>query len=367
MLFSPATGLTVSSTVFVDSGTLRISLSVVPSAPIGPKDVRITNPDGASGTLMAGLSITPDKIVPSWPAGNALTASNVGQTGLTLTWTAAIDNVGIVGYRVYQGSTLLTTLGEGVLTYSVTGLTPGTQYTFKVEAGDAANNWSTNGPSVTITTLTPPPFDFALSAIPASGTIQQGQSATFTINVVLLNGPSKPVELAVSSSAPGITATSSPSSAMPTFASTLTITTSLTTPPATYTITVVGSTTDGLSRRTTVTLTVLAAPPPPPPAQQPPPAPPPAPAPPQPQQPAPVPGVAPVAPKPQEPVPPKEQPKEPSAPAAETPQGQPYLLPIVAAVIAIGAVLGILLYRRHMSRVDWDKVYGSKKEKVQIG
>jgi len=347
--------------MFVDPGTIRVSLSVAPSAPIGPRDVKITNPDGASGNLAAGFSITPDRIAPNWPAGSTLTASNLGQTGLTLTWVAAADNIGITGYRVYQGSTLLATLAGNVLTYSVTGLTPGTQYTFKVEAGDAANNWSTNGPSVTITTLTPPPFDFTLSAIPSSGTIQQGQSATFNINGALVSGTSKLVELAVSSSAPGITVTPSPSSGMPTFASTLTITTSSTTPPTTYTITVVGSTTDGVSRRTIVTLTVLAAPPPPPPIQQPAPAPAPAPVPPQPQQPVPVP--APAAPQPPEAAPPKEEPKQPPAPSiVETSQWQPYLLPIIAVMIVVGAILGLLLYRRHMSRVDWDKVYRSKEE-----
>ena len=350
--FSPTTGLTVSSTIFVDPGTIRISLSVAPSAPIGPRDVRITNPDGASGTLAAGFSITPDRIAPNWPAGNTLTASSISQTGLTLTWTAAADNVGVTGYRVYQGSTLLATVGGDVLTYTVTGLTSGTQYSFKVEAGDATNNWSTNGPSTTVTTLAPPAFDFAMSAIPVSGTIQQGQTATFAINIALTTGASRPVELDLGGRPPGATTMFSSTSGMPTFISTLTITTSSTTPAGTYRMTVFGYNPSGIGRNTTVTLTVTI----PPPAQQPPPAPP--------QQPVPVP--PPVAQQPQEPPPPKE-PEQPSAPPiAETSEVQPYLLPIVVVVIVVGAILGLLLYRRRMNRVDWDKVYGAKNEKVQI-
>lgn len=340
--FSPSTGLSITSTRFVNPQNLVVAVFVAPSTPTGPRDVIVTNPDGKSVTLTAGFSISPDRVAPTWPAGSTLTASSVSQTGLTLTWTAATDNVGVVGYRVYQGNTLLATLGEGVLTYSVTGLTPNTQYTFKVEAGDAANNWSTDGPSATVTTLTPPPppFDFALSVSPTSGIVQQGQTATFTINGALLSGATQPVVLTLRDLPPGTTTLFSQDLGLPAFTSTLTITTSSTTPASTYTITVVGSTTAGLSRSATITLTV-STPPPPPPEQQPP------------QEPE---------PEPQEPI--KEQPREPSAPSVETSEGPSYLLPIVAVLVVVGVVLGVLLYRRHTYKVDWDKVYGSGGKKA---
>ncbi|MFD0678407.1 MULTISPECIES: S-layer homology domain-containing protein [unclassified Paenibacillus] len=93
-----------------------------------------------------------DTTAPVWPAGTTFTASNTTQTGTTLTWTAATDNVGVTGYKVYQGSTLLTTVTSAVNSFNVTGLTAGTTYTFAVQAGDAAGNWSTSGPNVTVTT-----------------------------------------------------------------------------------------------------------------------------------------------------------------------------------------------------------------------
>jgi len=97
-----------------------------------------------------------DTQAPTWPSASSLTAANLSKTGLTLTWSAASDNTAVAGYRIYQGSTLLGNVGNNTLTYSVTGLTAGTNYTFQVQAGDAAGNWSTNGPSTNAKTLAAP-------------------------------------------------------------------------------------------------------------------------------------------------------------------------------------------------------------------
>ncbi|MCZ8517611.1 DUF5011 domain-containing protein [Paenibacillus filicis] len=98
----------------------------------------------------------PDMEAPIWPIGSTLTASNISKYGVTLNWTAATDNVGVTAYKLYTvtGSTYfeLATLGN-VLSYNVTNLNPGSNYTFTMKAGDAAGNWSNYGPSVTIQTL----------------------------------------------------------------------------------------------------------------------------------------------------------------------------------------------------------------------
>lgn len=91
-----------------------------------------------------------DTAAPIWPAGTSLDTANVTETTLTLSWSAATDNTAVTGYKVYQGSTLLDT--TETTSFNVTGLTAATQYIFKVEAGDAAGNWSTSGPSKTVTT-----------------------------------------------------------------------------------------------------------------------------------------------------------------------------------------------------------------------
>ncbi|TNJ64358.1 S-layer protein [Paenibacillus hemerocallicola] len=91
-----------------------------------------------------------DAEAPAWAGNAALTATNVSQTQLQLTWSGATDNTAVTGYKLYQGGQEIATVTGNV--YDVTGLLSSTSYTFKVEAGDASGNWSANGPSSTVTT-----------------------------------------------------------------------------------------------------------------------------------------------------------------------------------------------------------------------
>ncbi|WP_159886732.1 cohesin domain-containing protein [Paenibacillus puerhi] len=124
-----------------------------------------------------------DTAPPTWAPGSALQESNVTSTGLTLTWPAAQDASGVTGYRIYTGAdgTPITVAGT-VTSHVMTGLSPHTSYTFRVEAGDAAGNWSTNGPVKSITTLPSNEFSATLTG-PGSVTI--GQS--FSLNYGLVN------------------------------------------------------------------------------------------------------------------------------------------------------------------------------------
>jgi pectate lyase len=91
---------------------------------------------------------------PVWLPGS-LTASRVTPTGLTLTWPAAADNVGVTGYKVYTvtGSTYSEHVSLGsVTTYNLTGLSQDTEYTFAVKAVDAAGNLSADALYVTVRT-----------------------------------------------------------------------------------------------------------------------------------------------------------------------------------------------------------------------
>ncbi len=85
------------------------------------------------------------------PTAVVLSAAGTTASATTLSWTAATDNVGVIGYDVYQGTTLKASVTT--LTYVATGLTAGTAYTFSVKAKDAAGNSSTSN-TVSITTLT---------------------------------------------------------------------------------------------------------------------------------------------------------------------------------------------------------------------
>lgn len=89
-----------------------------------------------------------DTQAPSVPTN--LSASNVTQTSLTLSWTASTDNVGVTGYDVYQGGTNIGSVTG--TTANVTGLSAGTSYSFTVRAKDAAGNVSAASAALNVTT-----------------------------------------------------------------------------------------------------------------------------------------------------------------------------------------------------------------------
>lgn len=103
-----------------------------------------------------------DNQAPTAP-GN-LTYSNVTSTTATLSWSAATDNVGVTGYRIYRGTTQIGSVSGSVLSYTATGLSPATAYTFQVKAVDAAGNLSAGSNTVSLTTGTAAPDTQAPSA-----------------------------------------------------------------------------------------------------------------------------------------------------------------------------------------------------------
>ncbi|WNR45288.1 glycoside hydrolase family 9 protein [Paenibacillus roseipurpureus] len=89
-----------------------------------------------------------DTQAPAAPTGLASTGNT--DTTVSLTWTASTDNVGVTGYDIYRGTTLA---GSSTgTTFSVTGLSPSTAYTFTVKAKDAAGNVSAASNALNVTT-----------------------------------------------------------------------------------------------------------------------------------------------------------------------------------------------------------------------
>ncbi|MFE9558518.1 glycosyl hydrolase family 18 protein [Streptomyces sp. NPDC006692] len=78
------------------------------------------------------------------------TAGNVTDTGVTLSWSAATDDKGVKNYDVYRGATKIATVTG--TSYTDSGLTAGTTYTYSVTARDTADQTGPSSGSVTVTT-----------------------------------------------------------------------------------------------------------------------------------------------------------------------------------------------------------------------
>jgi chitodextrinase len=108
------------------------------------------NTSAKSGTVNATTQSggTADTTPPSTPTG--LTATAISSSQINLSWTASTDNVDVTGYRIYRGGVqIATSVGTS---YSNTGLTPSTSYTYAVAAYDAAGNHSSPSASASATT-----------------------------------------------------------------------------------------------------------------------------------------------------------------------------------------------------------------------
>ncbi|WP_127529631.1 glycosyl hydrolase family 18 protein [Paenibacillus kobensis] len=102
----------------------------------------------ANGLNGGGITPPVDTAAPSVPGTPS--ATNVGSTSVTLAWGASTDNVGVTGYDVYSGSTLVASSAGASAT--VGNLTANTSYTFTVKAKDAAGNQSAASAPLTVKT-----------------------------------------------------------------------------------------------------------------------------------------------------------------------------------------------------------------------
>lgn len=91
---------------------------------------------------------TGDSNAPTVPT--ALTATAVSTSQINLSWTASTDTFGVAGYRIFRDLVFLAT--STVTTYSDTGLTASTTYSYTVSAFDAALNISAHSATATATT-----------------------------------------------------------------------------------------------------------------------------------------------------------------------------------------------------------------------
>lgn len=95
------------------------------------------------------IASKPDRTAPTAPTN--LRAVTITDTSITLTWNPSTDNVAVKAYDIYRNNTYLASTSS--TTYSVTGLTPASNYQFYIKAKDAKGNISPASNTLSITTL----------------------------------------------------------------------------------------------------------------------------------------------------------------------------------------------------------------------
>ena len=185
MANQPASGPLAAST-----SPLEIGGSLVDAGPFAGviDDVRVYNvaltPAQIQTDMITPVASVSDTQSPTAPMALAVTA--VSTTGLTLTWTASTDAVGVTGYRIERcagaGCTTFSQVGTvSTTSYSDVGLVASTRYTYRVRATDAAENLSSYSSSASATTLVPPAAPTA-PAGPAPANAATGVSLTPTLS-----------------------------------------------------------------------------------------------------------------------------------------------------------------------------------------
>jgi chitodextrinase len=119
-----------------------------------------------------------DSTAPSVPSGVTATANSA--TSVTVNWNASTDDTAVVSYQVKRGGTVVADAVSGT-SFTDTGLTASTQYSYTVSAVDAAGNRSADSAAATVTTpsggTTPPPPSGGISVVDST---TAGNSAAVT-------------------------------------------------------------------------------------------------------------------------------------------------------------------------------------------
>ena len=112
---------------------------------------------GPYSNVASVTTLTPDTQPPTAPSN--LTATAISGSQINLGWTGSTDNVGVTGYLIERcqgaGCTTFAQVNSvTATTYSDASLAPGTSYSYRVRASDAASNLSPYSNVASANTLT---------------------------------------------------------------------------------------------------------------------------------------------------------------------------------------------------------------------
>lgn len=144
----------------VSGSTLNYTVNGLTSNTPYTFSVKAFDAAGNSSNASNSVSVTTppvqvDTDPPTAPTGLHVMGTPTSSS-VSLMWSPSTDNVGVTGYRIYQGTTLVATVSGSTTDYVVTGLNASTTYSFNVRAFDAAGNVSGASNSISATTAAAP-------------------------------------------------------------------------------------------------------------------------------------------------------------------------------------------------------------------
>ncbi len=157
--------LTQSATNFTDNGLSPSTTYSYVVRAIDAAGNASAASNAGSGTTRAGSS-TPDTTPPTTPGTPVATA--VSSTRIDLSWTGSTDAVGVTGYRIYRNGSTTPLATVTTTSYSNTGLSPSTTYSYTVRAIDAAGNVSNASGAGSARTLSAPGSDTTAPTTPGT-------------------------------------------------------------------------------------------------------------------------------------------------------------------------------------------------------
>ena len=150
---------------------------------------------GATVNLVVSSGPAADTVAPARPTN--LTATAESSTQINLSWSAATDNIGVSGYRIYRNGATSSLQSVTTTSFSNTGLTASTEYCYQVSAYDAAGNESPKSAPMCATTraipLEPPQLTAPTNLAPGTnvgmpdtppGPVLISNNVTFTWSAV---------------------------------------------------------------------------------------------------------------------------------------------------------------------------------------
>ena len=141
----------------------------------------------------------------TFPGSPTNLTATAGNAEATLSWSAPTNNGGsaITGYTVkYSNGTAIATTGAGTTSYTVTGLTNGTSYTFMVTANNIVGS---SAPSSTVSVTPVAPVNDIYFSNPIGSSLSEnnkkldiaGTSMLFIAGATLTGGNTSPIYISV--------------------------------------------------------------------------------------------------------------------------------------------------------------------------